>query len=50
MPNEEFELTANSLGLGAHIETRSKNILRTLSYLTVKLQDDSLCELAVNFP
>ena len=38
MLNEEFELTANSLG--AHIETHKKQILRTLSYLTVNSQDD----------
>ena len=43
-PSEEFERTANSLG--AHIETHGKLILRTLSYLTVNSQDDSLCELA----
>ena len=47
-PNEEFELTANSLG--AHIETHSGLILRTLSYLTMNSQDDSHCELAVSFP
>ena len=44
-PSEEFELTANSLG--AHIETHGGLILRTL---TVKSQDDSHCELALNFP
>ena len=46
--SEEFELTANSLG--AHIETPRKLILRTLSYLKMNSQDDSHCELAVNFP
>ena len=48
LPSEEFEFTVNSLG--AHIETHSGLILRTLSYLTVNSQDDSLCELAVSFP
>ena len=47
-PSEEFELTANSLG--AHIETDSGLILRTLSYLTVNSQDDSHCENARSFP
>ena len=47
-PSEEFELTANSLG--AHIETHGGFILRTLSYLTVKSQDDSHCEIAASFP
>ena len=47
-PNEEFELTANSLG--AHIETHGGLILRTLSYLTMNSQDDSHYELAVSFP
>ena len=47
LPSEEFELTANSLG--AHIETHCGLILRTLGYLTVNSQDDSLCELAVSF-
>ena len=47
-PSEEFKLTANSLG--AHIETHSGLILRTLSDLTVNSQDDSHCELAVSFP
>ena len=46
-PNEEFELTANSLG--AHIETHSGLILRTLSYLTMNSQDDSHCEIAVSY-
>ena len=44
----EFDLTANSLG--AHIETHGKLILRTLTYFTVNSQDDSHCDLAVNFP
>ena len=48
LPSEDIELTANSLG--AHIETRGKLILRTLSYLAVNSQDDSCCELAVSFP
>ena len=39
-PNVEFELTANSLG--AHTEMQGKLILRTLSYLTVNSQNDSL--------
>ena len=46
--NEEFELTANSLG--SHIEKHGKLILTTLSYLTVNSQDDSHCELDVSFP
>ena len=46
-PSEEFELTANSLG--PHIEAHGGLILRILRYLTVKSQDDSLCELAVSF-
>ena len=39
-PSEKFELTANSLG--AHIETHRKLILRTLTYLTMNSQDDSV--------
>ena len=45
--SEEFELSADSLG--AHFETHGVLILRTLSYLTVKSQDDAHCELAVIF-
>ena len=45
-PSDEFELTANSLGV--HIETHGKLILRTLSYLTVNSQDELNCELAVS--
>ena len=37
-PSEEFELTANSLGV--HVESHGKIILRTLSYLTVNSQDE----------
>ena len=37
--SSELELTANSLG--ALIETHSRLILRTLSYVTVNSQDDS---------
>ena len=47
LPNEEFELTAYSLG--AHIETHGGLILRTLSYLTVNSEDVSHCELSVRF-
>ena len=46
IPSEEFEITANSLG--AHIESHSGLMLRTLSYLTVNSQDDSHCELSVS--
>ena len=46
-PSKEFERTANSLV--AHIETHGGLILRTLSYLTVNSQDDSHCELPVDF-
>ena len=46
IPSEELELTANSLG--THIETHTKLILRTLSYITVNSEDDSQCELAVS--
>ena len=48
-PSEEFELTTYSLV--AHIETHGGLILRTLSYLTVNSQDDSLwafCEFATH--
>ena len=44
---DKFELTANSLG--AHTETQGGLILRTLSYLTMNSQDDSHCEVPVNF-
>ena len=45
--NEEFELTANSLG--AQTETHGGLILRTLSDLTVNSQVDSHRKLAVGF-
>ena len=47
-PSEEFEFTANSLGV--HIGSHGKLILRTLSYLTMNSHDDSHCHLAVSFP
>ena len=47
-PSEEFEITANSLGV--HIVTYGELILRTLSCIIVNSQDDSHCELAVSFP
>ena len=46
VPSEEFELTANSLG--AHIETRVKLLLRTLSYISVNSQVEPHCELSVS--
>ena len=45
--SEVFELTVNSLR--AHIVSHGTLILRTLSYLTVNLQEDSHYELAVSF-
>ena len=45
-PSEEFVVTANSLG--AHIETHSGLIFRTLRELTVNSQEDSHCELSMS--
>ena len=42
IPNEEFELTADSLA--AHIDTHGGLIFRTLRYFTVNSQDDSPSE------